>query len=68
MKFTKEELELLPTISSGHFDDLKVDTGTARVWLSRVTVEDGAPYNDQVTVERLVKGKWVITEQYPAEE
>jgi len=63
-RFTARELRSFPTISSSQADDLKVDTGTERVWLSRMTVEDGAPYNNQVTVEKLRAGRWVMVRQY----
>ena len=31
------ELNRLPTLSTGQTDDLKLDTGDVRVWLSRLT-------------------------------
>jgi hypothetical protein len=65
-KYALYELEAMPTLSQGHFDDLKVDTGTMRVWLSRCTVEDGEPYNNKVTVEVLKDGKWEIVNTYQA--
>lgn len=65
MKYTKEELEAMPTINSGHFDNLKIETQTTRVWLSRMTVADGMPYNNMITVEKLINGRWVTTEEYP---
>lgn len=64
-RYTAEELEAIPTIHSGHFDNLKVQTEDTRVWLSRMTVEDGMPYNNQVTVEKLEDGLWVTVEEYP---
>lgn len=64
MKYTTKKLESMKTISEGHFDNLKIDTGETRVWLSRMTIEDGMPYNNQVTIEKLVNGCWVISEQY----
>lgn len=51
MRYTADELEEMPTLSVGQADDLKVDTGTERVWLSRCTVKDGEPYDRKVTVE-----------------
>ena len=62
--YTKRELASMPTLHTGHFDDLKVDKGDLRVWLSRMTVEDGMPYNNQVTVERKINGEWVEVDQY----
>jgi hypothetical protein len=56
----------LPTLESGHFDNLKIDTGVERVWLSRMTKEDGAAYDNGVTVERMNNGVWEAVEEYPA--
>ena len=58
------ELRSRPTISAGQFDNLKIDLGELRVWLSRMTMADGAPYNNQVTVELLLDGRWCIFQQY----
>lgn len=65
MRYTKEELKAMPTIHSGQYDNLKIETPTMRVWLSRMTVADGMPYNNQVTVEKLIDGCWVTVEEYP---
>lgn len=51
-----DELEALPTLAVGQTADLKVDTGTVRVWLSRCGPEDGE--TEPVQVERLVDGRW----------
>lgn len=65
---TLHKLESLPTLTQGHTDDLKLESATSRVWLSRLTKEDGMPYNNQVTVETYNSktGAWVTTEQYEA--
>jgi hypothetical protein len=55
-RYTLKELEALPTLSQGQTDDLKVESPTQRVWLSRMTIEDGEPYNNKVTVEKLKGG------------
>ena len=65
-RFTLEQLQTMKTISTGQADDLKYDNGKERHWLSRCTVEDGEPYNNKVTVEHLVDGKWVVTYHYQA--
>jgi hypothetical protein len=65
-KFSLSEICKMPTIQQGHFDNLVYQSETKRVWISRMTVEDGQPYNNQVTVEKLVDGNWVIKEQYEA--
>jgi hypothetical protein len=71
-KYTYEALSALPTIGASHFDNLKVsrrgnDGKQYRVWLSRMRVEDGAEYNNEVTVEREHRGVWEIVSQYQAE-
>lgn len=60
------ELESLPTISAGQFDDLKIETENRRIWLSRCTIEDGEPYNNKVTVEKLTGDRYTAAtrEQY----
>jgi len=63
-RFTLPQLRRMRTLHVGQYDDLKYDNGSYRVWLSRARVEDGAPYNDQVTVERLVKGRWTTLDKY----
>lgn len=64
--FTLEELQNKETLGSSHFDNLKIDEDCYRVWLSRMTIDDGMEYNNQVTVEELVNGVWVIARQYQA--
>jgi len=56
------ELEVMPTLAVGQAANLKIDTGTMRVWVSRCGLRDGETH--PVQVERLVDGKWVdITNQ-----
>jgi hypothetical protein len=57
----------LPTLCTGQADDLKIDTGRMRVWLSRCSVEDGEPYDNKITVERLRNGRWEEVETFQAE-
>ena len=63
--YTADEIRDLPTLSQGQADNLKIDTGTERVWLSRVGIEDGMPYDNQITIERLIDGRWITVEEYP---
>ena len=63
-KYTANELEKLPTISQGQFDNLKIETEDTRVWLSRMTIDDGMPYNNAITIEKLEEGRWIIIEEY----
>jgi len=64
-RYTAAELEDLPTLSVGQFDNLKIDTGSKRVWLCRCGVADGMPYDNQVTIEKLEDGRWIKIEEYP---
>lgn len=66
-KYTLKELQAMETISQGYTDDLKIKTEDTKVWLSRMTVEDGMPHDNMVTVEKLIDGRWVTIEEYPAE-
>jgi hypothetical protein len=49
-------LEALPTLSESQADDLKIETLSQRIWLSRMTIEDGMSYDNQMTVEQLKGG------------
>ena len=63
---TLDDVWSMKTIHTGQCDDLKIDDGTYRVWLSRVGVEDGMPYENAVTVEQLVDGCWKSVDIYEA--
>lgn len=65
-RYTLAELQALPTLSTGHTDNLKIQTADRKVWLARIGVEDGMAYDHAVTVERLIAGVWTTTETYPA--
>lgn len=64
--YTLKELEKLPTLSVGQAEDLKIETATIRVWLSRCKKEDGEPYNNKVTEEQYLNGRWVTARAYRA--
>lgn len=67
LQWSAAELKALPTIEQGHTDNLKFENPIIRVWLSRMTIEDGMPYNDQVTVERRLRnGIWTTVAAYQA--
>lgn len=61
---TAYELSKLPTLAVGQADNLKIDTGTIRVWLCRCGVADGMPYNNGVTIETLDDGRWIDVVTY----
>lgn len=50
------ELEDMPTLCHGQAADLKIETKTIRVWLSRCGPEDGE--TQPIQFERLIEGKW----------
>lgn len=66
-KYTLKELQQLETITQGHTDNLKIETEDIKVYLSRMTVEDGMTANNMVTVKKLTDGgNWEIIAEYPA--
>lgn len=66
-RYTLAELQALPTIKQGHTANLKVETQDTRVWLSRLGVEDGEPYENHVSVEKFdQKNGWRTVQDYPA--
>ena len=60
--YTVEELQAMPTLCQGQTDDLKVDDGNNRVWLSRMTLADGEIY--QIHHEECIGSQWVIVSEY----
>jgi len=64
MRYTAQNLRTLPTLAVGQSCDLKIETATERVWLSRCGIADGEPYPDRVSVEMRDRGQWVIAETY----
>lgn len=65
-RFSLRELENMKTLCTGQADNLKFDDGNIRVWLSRCSIEDGEPYNNKATVEKLINGKWKTIDTYEA--
>lgn len=53
------DLEDLETIEQGHTDDLKISDGIFKVWLCRCDTYDGMPYDNAVTIEKVIDGRWV---------
>ena len=64
-EYTAKALERRKTLVTGQCDDLKIRTSKTRVWLSRCGVEDGEPFDNKVTIEKLAGGRWVTVEEYP---
>ena len=72
-RYTLEELKKLPILAQAHCDNLLIqgedNKGKFRLWLSRMTIEDGMPYNNQVTIERCNESteyNWKTIEEYEA--
>jgi hypothetical protein len=68
--YTLKDLQNMDTIRESQTDSLKFegerpDGSIIRVWLSRMTKEDGMPYDNQITVEGFNGDKWVTLKQYP---
>jgi len=64
--YTLKELKRKPTLSVGQAEDLKIETAKRRVWLSRCGKEDGEPYNNKVTEEQYLNGRWITMRAYKA--
>lgn len=68
--YTLAELEAMLTLKQGQADDLKMDLGDTRIWLSRMTKEDGEPCDNKVTIEEYRgyqgRGRWVEVGWYEA--
>lgn len=65
-RYTAQALSRLPTITKGQSCDLKIDTGSCRVWLSRCSTLDGMPFDNMITVEMFLPGdeKWRTLDTY----
>ena len=60
-------LEEMETIDESHTCDLKIDTGDARLWLSRCSAADGEPYDYTAYIEvRNEDGRWIDIDCYDA--
>lgn len=69
LTFSLQELEAMPTLCVGQADNLRVDHGAIRIWLSRCGVADGEPYENKVTVEMYStrRGAWFTSLTYQAQ-
>lgn len=62
MQYTKSELHQLGTIEQAwDGDELKIDDGDVRVWL---TNRENRQYNGDYTVEKRVNGSWTQEQHY----
>lgn len=60
------DLENMKTIESGHADDLKIFDDNYKIWLCRCDTYDGMPYDNAVTIEKLIDGRWIEIAMYEA--
>ncbi len=66
--YSPEFLATLDTLHTGHFENLKLETGGLRYWLSRVAEEEGSG-GWQVNVDKLAGlGHWVELLKYKCAE
>lgn len=68
--FSLAALQAMPVVSQGHFDNVVFNNGGTKISLSRMTVADGAPYDHQVTVQKIEtedgRNNWVTVREYEA--
>jgi len=65
-RLTLEEAKNMTVLSQGHFDNLIYEENNIRIWLSRMTIADGIPYDNQITVEEYCDGVWATLDVYQA--
>lgn len=63
-QYTPAQLKAMPSISSSQFDELKVDDGRHRWWLTRLTPADGAKFRVSVEEYLPAVGRWEVVHQY----
>ena len=69
-RYTTAELEALPVLCQGQADDLRIEWGGVRYWLSRTGVADGEPYDNTVTIEtyNATTGRWTTWDIYDGDD
>ena len=63
-----ENWRTMPVIHQGQYDNLVLecldcDNVPTKIWVSRLTTDDGAPHDEQVTCEKYRDGAWVTHSQ-----
>lgn len=66
VRYTSTKIKMMPTLHRSQFYDTKFNNGEVRVLLSRLTKEDGEPYNNRVVTEININGNWIQTDEYEA--
>jgi hypothetical protein len=65
-KLTLKEIEKMPVINQGQFDNVIFNDGKIKICISRCTIADGMNYNNEVTEEHYINNDWVVFRQYEA--
>ena len=65
-RLSKEDVEAMPTINSGHTDELLYESLYKRVWQSRMTKEDGDELDHAITIEynNMAACRWETVDRY----
>ena len=63
---TLKEVKKMPVIRQDHSRNIVAEDTLRRVSISRMTIADGAPYNNQVTIEIMLNNEWRVVVQYEA--
>jgi len=58
------DIDDMPTLCVSQTCDLKIDTGDARLWQARTTLEDGEPFRNTIYVELEDNGRWIDAGYY----
>ena len=67
-RLTKEDVEAMPTINSGHMDELLYESQYKRVWQSRMLKEDGDDMDNAIVIEynNMAAWRWEALDRYEA--
>ena len=67
-RLTKEDIEAMPTINSGHMDELLYESQYKRVWQSRMLKEDGDDMDNAIVIEynNMAACRWETVDRYEA--
>lgn len=62
--YTTAELKAMPVIEQGWTDNLHYHADGVKYWLARGDRTSGHPFDNTVTIERLVDGRWITVCEY----
>lgn len=64
--FSLADLQAIPVLTVGQADNVLLNHGGIKVSLSHTAVADGAPYDNQVTVQKNSRNGWQTIREYQA--